>query len=174
MTTAEKVVLGSAVVSFLSFIGSTIFAVLSVFARRGAKKQADRANDIAVGQAETGLRDNIDVARQRIEDASLRIADLLGGRKPDRLNADEKRHLDVMEKARASAIEGFLNRYEDACSKYIDDKIDRERFRKMYFKEIANLCDPNVASYATHMHPESTCRFEAIWKVYKEWHRLEK
>ncbi len=174
MSIAEKIALGSAVVSFLSFVGSMIFALMAISARRGAKRQADRANDIAIGQAETGLRDSIDVARQRIEDASLRIADHLGGRKPDRISADEKRHLEVMEKSRASAIEGFLNRYEDACSKYIDNKIDRERFRKIYFKEIANLCNPDIASYASHMHPEATCRFEAIWKVYKEWHRLER
>ncbi|KXB09011.1 hypothetical protein AKJ60_01240 [candidate division MSBL1 archaeon SCGC-AAA385M11] len=29
-------------------------------------------------------------------------------------------------------------------------------------------------SYKRHMFPDATSKFEAIWKVYKEWHRYEK
>ena len=173
MTPADKIALGSAVISVLSLAATVYFAFRARSSSQAARKSEDRANDIAIGQSGTSMRDSITNARQRIEDSSLRVAGLLQGRKPDKLIADEKRHLAIVEKARSSTIENLLNAYEDACGKYRDDKIDRERFKRAYIREIANLCDPKVASYAKYMHPSSTSNFEAIWKVYEEWHRHE-
>jgi len=173
MTVAEQISLWSAIVAFASFVGSTIFAIVACFARSGAKRQAQRANDIATGQSETALREAIAMARQRIEDAALRITELVHGRKADKLPAQEKRRLDGLERLHRAAVENYLNAYEDACGKYIDRKIDRGRFKKAFIREVEKLCDPKHKSYKRLMHPKSTSNYEAIWKVYDEWHRHE-
>lgn len=167
MTIDNYISLGSAVVSFLSFLGTIYFA-------KKAKDSEKRANDIVIGQSETALRVAISNARQRIEESTYKIVELSQGKKPDKLTANEKRKLEALEKALSAVVEDYLNAYEDACGKYIDNKIDKDRFKKFYIKEIENLCKPEVELYAIHMHPRETSKYEAIWKAYREWHRHEK
>lgn len=64
----------------------------------------------------------------------------------------------------------YLNAYEDACGKYIDSKIDKERFKKMYHSEIRRLVEeePYKSEYATEQSP-----YHATKKVYREWYNLE-
>lgn len=174
MTTPDMIALGSAIVSFLSLLAAIFYARKAEGSSRKAEAQAERANIIAIGQAETSMRENTALARQRIDAAAIHMEEVLQGRTRDKLKADENRRLDLLEKIFASAVEGYLNAYEDACGKYIDQKIDRVRFKKVYVKEIENLCDPKVVSYARLMHPADTSHYEAIWKVYREWHQYEK
>ena len=71
------------------------------------------------------------------------------------------------------AIEDNLNAYEEACARYIDNKVDRDRFRKMFFSEIANLVRKKEAEdHITFglLHPEGQSLFQNIWRVYREWH----
>ncbi len=174
MTLDQKISLGSAIVALLSLFGTIFFAWKASISSRSARSSEERTNDIAVGQSETALREAISGARQRIEEASFKIEELLLGRKPNQLNAAENRRLELLSKSRSAIIENYLNAYEDACGKYIDNKIDKIRFKKSYVSEIANLCKADVESYAKHMHPKATSKYEAIWKVYDEWHRHEK
>lgn len=174
MSFDQKISLGSAFLAFFSLIGTIYFASKASNSSKKARDSEDRANDIAVGQSETSLREAISNSRERVEDSLLRIEDLISGRKLNRLTADETRRLKTLSKSRNSIIENYLNAYEDACGKYIDNKIDKIRFRKSYISEIQNLCDASVESYSKHMHPKATSKFEAIWKVFDEWHRHEK
>ena len=59
---------------------------------------------------------------------------------------------EVTQQAYFSAEEMYRNAYEDACAKYIDRKIDVERFEKMYKHEIYKLVnDPQQKEfYATN------------------------
>lgn len=167
MTIDQKISLASAIIAFLSMIGAIVF---SIKASRSSKK----ANEIAIGQAETALREQISIARQRMEDIGLEIQKFLKGRDRAQLSTEEDNYLSFLEKTWNSSVENYLNAYEDACGKYIDGKIDRIRFKKIYIEEIRNICDPKRNSYKGHMHPKATSKFEAIWKVYEEWHRHEK
>ncbi len=167
MTIDQKISLVSAIISFLSMIGAIVFSIK-------ASRSSKRANEIAIGQAETGLREQISIARQRMEDMGIEIQKFLKGRNREQLSPDENNYLSFLERTWNSSVENYLNAYEDACGKYIDGKIDRTRFKKMYIEEIRNICDPNRESYKKHMHPKATSKFEAIWKVYEEWHRHEK
>jgi len=108
-----------------------------------------------------------------VREFALRVDEIRIGRRDDQLKADEKRRLSGMTKAYREALEDHLNAYENACTKYIDGKIDRQRFRQSYVTEIRNLCEQKQGTIHDLLHPESTSRFEAIWKVYKEWHRHE-
>ena len=69
-----------------------------------------------------------------------------------------------------AALEDVLNAYDEACAKYIDKKVDTERFKKLYVTEIRNLVeDNNTKSY--YVMPQS--KFQATVKVYREWNNLE-
>ena len=65
-----------------------------------------------------------------------------------------------------SAEEMYRNAYEDACAKYLDKKIDVERFEKMYKQEIYKLVnDPQQKEfYATNQ-----TTYASTVAVYKNW-----
>ena len=188
MTLDQQIAIGSAAVAFLSMLVTILFSVKSSRSSKeslshaeNANKHAktantfaDKANEISIGQTETALREQIALARQRMEDVGFKIQEVLRGRKKDQLSQEEQSHLAFLKTSWNSAVEGYLNAYEDACGKFVDTKIDPTRFKKMYIEEIRNICEPKHESYERHMHPEATSKFEAIWKTYKEWHRHEK
>lgn len=181
MDTGDKIGLVSGIVSFLSFVGSMIFAYLASRSRNAAKKQADRANVlaensnlIAMGQAEANLRSAISKERTHVGKAATELSEFLGEKSPEELSESEQGAWKVLQSQYHSEIEDLLNAYEQACSAYLDGKVDKERFKKNYVNELPNLCDPDTAHFAKHMFPEATSRFEAIWKVYREWHKHEK
>ena len=138
-----------------------------------ANTHAKNANNIAIGQMETSLREQISIARNRMEDQALKIPEFLKVRKPKELDEHDKRYLDFLDTTWKSSNENYLNAYEDACGKFNDGKIDKGRFRKVYINEIKNLCDDKKESFSRLMHPKATSQFEAIWKVFDEWHRHE-
>lgn len=173
MTTEEIVAVSSAAIAFISMLTSIVFSVKASAASKNSLKNAEKANDIAIGQTETSLREQIMNARNRMEDCGFKVRDFLKSKKKADLSDEELPHLEFLEKTWRSSTESYLNTYEDACGKFIDNKTDKTRFKKSYINEIKNICDPERTSFARLMHPESTSNYEAIWKVYKEWHRHE-
>ena len=173
MDVGDWISLASAIVAFISMGVSVVFSIKSSNASARSNLNAIEANRIAIGQGETALREQILNTRGRSEEAALRISDFLAGRKRQDLAEHEISHLDHLENSWRSCIEGLLNAYEDACGKYLDSKTDKDRFRKAYINEIKNICDPKRESYARLMHPDSTSNYQAIWKVYREWHQYE-
>lgn len=171
---SDYIAIGSAGIALISMGVSIYFSSKSSRASQNSLSSADRANNIAIGQTETSLREQIMNARNRMEDCGFKIQEFLKGRQKADLNDEELPHLDFLESTWRSSTESYLNAYEDACGKYLDDKTDKERFKKAYINEVKNICDPKRTSFERLMHPESTSNFEAIWKVYKEWHRHEK
>lgn len=174
MEVGDYIAVGSAVIAFLSMLGTFYFSSKASKASEESLKNAEKANNIAIGQTETSLREQIMNARNRMEDCGFKIQDFLKSRKKEDLTPEELPHLEFLESTWKSSTESYLNAYEDACGKYLDDKTDKSRFKKAYINEIKNICDPQRTSFSRLMHPESTSNFEAIWKVYKEWHRHEK
>lgn len=70
-----------------------------------------------------------------------------------------------------SAIEDISNAYEEACAKYLDGKIDKIRFRKLYKNEIKKWVDSNELKNK-YILPHTN--YESTVKVYTEWFNLEK
>jgi hypothetical protein len=163
MNAANWIALGSAVVSVLSFLGTIIFSWRAAASARNSR-------DVAIGAAESSLRSAISTTRQRVEDRALQIATILNGRRRCDLKVADERMLEPHEKAFRSAVEDNLNAYEDACAKYRDGKIDIARFKKMYINEIQNLCVVKDSPITEFMNPEGASKFQAIWRVYREWH----
>ncbi len=72
----------------------------------------------------------------------------------------------ILQQAYFTAEEQYRNAYEEACGKYIDGKIDKVRFEKLYKQEIYKLVndDNQKKFYATN---QST--YASTISVYKEW-----
>ena len=129
----------------------------------------------SAGQIETGLRSEIRATRKAARDASIALAEATSrvqGDKRELSKADKERLMPYV-LCYEEAIEDNLNAYEEACARYIDNKVDRDRFRKMFFSEIANLVRKKEAEdHITFglLHPEGQSLFQNIWRVYREWH----
>lgn len=77
----------------------------------------------------------------------------------------------MVESLVSHSLQEILNSYEVACSKYLDNKIDKDRFKKTYTKEITDLFG-NKSPYESLL--SKTNAFHALKKVNEEWNNLEK
>jgi hypothetical protein len=147
-------------------------------AEENAAESANRANDLASGQAENELRRDISTARHRYEDVAALLEGLRAGRQPNEItDVKELAQFKALARRTRSAAEDYVNQYENACAKYIDNKIDKERFKRTYFSEIRTLCEVKANENSILfdlLNPEATSKFQAIWRVYREWYYLEK
>lgn len=64
----------------------------------------------------------------------------------------------------------LLNAYEEACAKYLDNKVHRERFRKNYHRQIAKLVELDI--YDDKLTKPSS-QYKCILRVYNQWYNLE-
>lgn len=64
------------------------------------------------------------------------------------------------------AKEELLNAYEEACAKYIDKKIDKKTFKRMYYGEIKNIVKNEEFKKMINW-PKS--KFPHIVKICQEW-----
>lgn len=165
--------LASAVIALIAMFISISNARKSKASAALAKAEAETTRRLHQGEAETNLRESISRARERYEDICLRLADLVNGRKFDDLLKPEKARAEQYRKVQLSSLESLMNSYENACAKYRDDKIDKDRFKKLYIEEIRTLFSESDNCYSRYLHPEGTSKFKAIWAVYRAWNDLE-
>ena len=149
-------------------------AIVSVVSAIVSWAGASVTRRLAMGQAETALRAAIRATRESVRDIAIKIAEVKGGTADENYSEDQKAKLEILSHTFREATEDNLNSYEDACGKYLDKKIDRDRFKRMFYTEIVNLgqVQENSVIYSM-MYPEQQSRFKAIWKVYHQWTNLE-
>ena len=142
----------SPIISICSFIISVINLYMYI-------KLTSRYNDMvstqtltAQGAFETQIRSLISDATKELTHYSVELQ-----KSPDNT---------ILQQAYFTAEEQYRNAYEEACGKYIDNKIDKIRFEKLYKQEIYKLVnDENQKQfYATN---QST--YASTISVYKEW-----
>lgn len=142
----------SLIISICSFIISAINLYMYI-------KLTSRYNDMvstqtltAQGAFETQIRSLISDATKELTHYTVELQ-----RSPDNT---------ILQQAYYTAEEQYRNAYEEACGKYIDNKIDKIRFEKLYKQEIYKLVnDENQKQfYATN---QST--YASTISVYKEW-----
>jgi hypothetical protein len=181
MTSSDQIALGSAItagVSTLIAIGSFIYAIRS--GRKShvqsneALEKSKEANKIATGASELSIQSSLSAARKSIHEISIKLTEATGGVAPSRIDAQTRRILDGLEPVMRSSIEDLLNTYELACGLYLDGKVDRERFRRQYDQEIRGVCTNEAESYKQVLKHPPVSKYAAIWKVYEQWHNLEK
>ena len=134
----------------LSTITATISAITAMLTYLNGKKTA-------YGNIELQIRTMISEAKYR----QIQFAEKLAY---DTTNEFVKKQYEALS-------EELLNAYDEACAKYLDGKVDKERFRKMYFHEIKQIVE--CEDYSNDYNKVSS-RYKATIKVYKEWIDLEK
>lgn len=151
----------------LSVISNCIIAIMAICAfvynalnssKKYEKLQSEFSKlqtDFVAGQSEIAMRTMISSARNSYLAV---LKDISQG--DDRLKTQ-------IEKA---SLEDLLNAYDEACAKYLDNKIDKDRFKKMYSVEIRQIVEDS--STKPYYDTVST-RYQATMKVYNEWNNLE-
>lgn len=118
-----------------------------------------RSNPLQKGQVEMQIRELISNARYRYLDISSRI----------NIKEEEEENV-ILKNGSEALLEDLLNAYDEACAKYIDNKVDKKRFKKIYDVEIRQLYEENSLE---DKFQKQTTRFQAIRKVYNEWNTKE-
>lgn len=159
------IALGSLIVAIIALIKSNVFA-------KNSLNKSEVQNLISMGNLELSTSGRISNTRDKVGDITIIISPLISKEKSGTLTVDEVNTLEAQTKVLHSAIENNINAYEEACSKYIDGKIDKDRFKKTYNTEIRQLVE-NSNLNSSYFNP-LTSKFKAILKVYDEWNNLEK
>lgn len=145
-----------------------IFAVLNYFKYKTLQKESndlqEKYNEMVSTQTLTAQGALETQVRAAISDAYKQVVDMAVIVQKDPGNEEYQRIY-------KSTEEVYRNAYEDACAKYIDGKIDKERFRRFYLLEIRRLVEeePHREAYATNQ-----TAYDCTLKVYNEWHHPER
>ena len=110
---------------------------------------------ISQGQIELQIHQMISQTKKDLLEIALRVQD---------------GQADILKQAFETARELNLNAYDEACSKYLDKKVDRERFKRNYHVEIRQLVENPVNR---EKFDGVTSKYKCILKVYEEWNNLE-
>ena len=151
MTVYELITLGFSLVAI----------VISIIALRKSILSSGANVELYINERITNTKD-------KVNEISITMAPLVS--KQNRTPEDNSL-LEAYQKIFYSAVENNLNAYEEACAKYIDGKVDKERFKKTYKTEIRQLVENETMK--RYFEPLTT-RFKAIIKVYGEWENLER
>ena len=113
-------------------------------------------NKLVQAQVEMQIRERITYARTRYEDLII--------------NHNKELNDELIKMVYESTKEEFLNAYDEAYQKYLDGKVDKERFKKSYFIEIQSIV--KSVDFKQKYDTQST-PYKATVKVYNEWFDLE-
>lgn len=125
--------------------------------------RASKAHKISQGQIELSIHQLINQTKKDVMDVSITIA--------EKCSDNDFNMKEILKKAFNTANERNLNAYEEACAKYLDNKVDKERFKKNYHIEIRRLVED---SNNKEKFNATTSSYKAILKVYNEWNDLER
>lgn len=166
---------------FVKIIEIAIPSILSIAAMCISYKARSKANEIAArntalvaentrlsnGNMEIQVREMISQARRFLASA---IQNTIMS-KIDPNIANDKELQGIVENLLRDAQQDYLNAYEEACMKYIDNKVDKVRFRKTYAEEIRNIVRDD--SYKKYFD-EFSSTYYAIKQVYEKWNNPER
>lgn len=133
---------------------SATLAIIAIIISVFALYQTHKQNKNSQGQIELTIE-------QSIAQSKYRLTDLM-------LANDNSERYSIAIKA---AKEEYLNTYDSAYSKYLDDKVDKERFKKQYHKCIKDIVEDEQFEYKLN---SLSSPYKALIKVYNEWNDLEK
>lgn len=165
----------------MEFKLSDFLAVLSLFVSFGAvyfaKASSKQANRIAQenlnlqhGMVELEISQSIEGAKSSINEISIVMVPYIAKEEENTLNPEEESVLKLYRKNFNAATQTLMNYYDSACSKYIDGKVDKVRFKKTYKNEIRKLLEnKDLQEYFNPL----TSSYKPILNVYDEWENLE-
>jgi len=160
----EKLEIAKFILSCLTLIVSILAICISISANSKSKENADENTRIANGTIELQIRNMISDSRRHLTSC---IHELVALKK----NNENQELTENVQAIYESAKQDYLNSYEEACSKYLDNKVDKTRFKKTYSIEIRNIVEKEPFKF---VFDSFSSTYTAIKKVYEEWNNLEK
>ena len=152
---------------------SMIVGVASALYARNANLQANQALKLSSGEAETNLREAIQIARRRFEDVLAESEELRAEFQSAGDDATRERikfRLEPKKKRMNSAIEGLFSAYDSACRRYLEQKIDRESFKREFLDEIRDVVsDEPFKSRFDEQRERRRGTYQFVVRVYDEW-----
>jgi len=163
-------------VSSSDIIASLSF-VVSIGAVFFAKSSSAKANLIAQenlniqhGMVELEISQSIENAKSKLNEISIIMVPFVSKENLQSISKEDSATLELYRKNLNAATQTLLNYYDAACSKYIDGKVDKVRFKKSYKGEIRKLVEnKNLEEYFNPL----TSSYKPILNVYTEWENLE-
>ena len=152
------------ILSCLSLIVSIIAICISIFANKKSNINADENTRIANGTIELQIRNMISESRRHLSSCLHELVIV------NQNSNNTAQLVNTVTQMYESAKQDYLNSYEEACSKYIDNKVDKKRFYKTYSTEIRNIVEKTPYK---SVFDEFSSVYTAIKKVYEEWNNLE-
>lgn len=146
----------SEVISFLSLVVSIVALYKSSRATNMTNSLQASSNDIQMASIELSIRMMVEGAKKEMDNVAIELS-----------NSPSN---EVLNSRFLAAKEKYANAYDEACTKYLDNKIDRIRFMKTYSGEIRNLVN-SPEFKALYQEPQT--KYHATVKVYKEWNDYE-
>lgn len=136
----------------------------------------EKANEIAAehlkllhAQVEIDISNQIRESTHRLQDFWVANRPLLA-RESSTLGPNEKATRDALIVLQGSIVEEYLNAYDEACQKYIDEKVDLVRFKDKYQRQVRQIAeDKEYDEYLRTGH-----RFPSLMAVYDKWEDREK
>ncbi|WP_354624508.1 hypothetical protein [Psychromonas sp. MME2] len=119
---------------------------------------------------ELEMRQAIENAKSKVNEINIIMAPLIAKQDAGNIDDEGEFTLKSYSKSFNAAVQTLMNTYDDACSKYIDNKVDKNRFKKNYKYEIRNLLEnKELKEYFDPL----TSRYKPILNVYTEWENSE-
>lgn len=142
-------------------IGALVVSIVSL-----VKTNDNAAQNIRLSNGNLEIQ-----VREMISEARRHLSSCIHDKAMIEINPELQKNEELQKKIEqliSAAFQDYVNAYEEACMKYIDNKIDRERFKKTYITEITNLVRKHESMFGT------ASTYTAIKKVYDEWNNLER
>lgn len=162
-STSDKIAILSLVISFAA----------AIFAKSSSKKAnqiAQQNLNLQLGMVELEISQSIENAKSSINEISIIMAPLVSKENLETITLEESETLALYRKNFNAATQTLVNYYDSACSKYLDEKVDKVRFKKTYKNEIRKLVEN--ADLKEYFNP-LTSSYKPILNVYSEWEHLE-
>lgn len=162
-STSDKIAILSLVISFAA----------AIFAKSSSKKAnqiAQQNLNLQLGMVELEISQSIENAKSSINEISIIMAPLVSKENLKTITLEESETLTLYRKNFNAATQTLVNYYDSACSKYLDEKVDKVRFKKTYKNEIRKLVEN--ADLKEYFNP-LTSSYKPILNVYSEWEHLE-
>ncbi|MFI3300967.1 MAG: hypothetical protein R3Y28_06055 [Candidatus Gastranaerophilales bacterium] len=130
-------------ISIIGIIIATLMAIISLIVQFLIFKNTQT---IQKGQNEISIREMIENAKSEVAKLATNISE------ESQINSALVAH------------ESVKNMYDEACKKYLENKIDRKSFESIYEFEIKQIVDSEKDFYLSNKN-----KFEATLKVYEQW-----
>jgi len=163
MTTADTL-------SLIFGLSGLFLGLSSLIVSINSKNLAARQTVLEEGKSEWELFKAITESRLNFESNSVKAVELKCNLSLnpniDKAKLPELDH--ICSSLVKSSLENYFNAYEEACTKYLDNKIDKSRFEISYKKDIESL----IKNHTTYFGADT--RYHAIVRVHQKWTNPEK